>query len=68
MAGKSPEGMHFVVTAKERREHTMVEIKSPTFDEFDGDGWPVVMPFAVTPFGSLSLPAVWAFRPDLIQW
>lgn len=68
VAGMSPEGFDLIVTAKERREHALVQIESPTFDKFDGDEWPVVMPFAVTPFGPLSLPAVWAFRPDLIQW
>lgn len=66
LTGETPDGSVLTLVTKAERRKSYVRLVSPPFIE--PEPTVVAMPFAVTPFGPLSLPVVWAAFPDLITW
>lgn len=67
LVGRSYDGYEFTLYAAPQRRGSSLEIVSPHFDPGTGNTR-VTMPFAVTPFGELSLPQIWATHPELVKW
>jgi hypothetical protein len=65
--GRSHDGYEFTLHATSQRRGSSLEVVSPQFNT-DADSSTVSMPFAVTPFGELSLPHIWAAYPELVKW
>jgi hypothetical protein len=66
LTGSSPEGYELTFRARAERQQSCIEIVSPLFTASGSE--PVSMPFAVTPFGPMTLATVWALHPELIVW
>jgi hypothetical protein len=66
LTGSSPDSYELTFRARPQRQQSCIEIISPIF-EVNGTE-PVAMPFAVTPFGPITLATVWAVHPELIVW
>lgn len=66
LTGSSPDSCELTFLAHPQRETSSIKVVSPTFRA--GGAEPVSMPFAVTPFGPLTLATVWALYPELIDW
>jgi hypothetical protein len=67
VVGRSPEGHELTFRGRPERRASNFELFSSSFVQ-PGNGQSVTMPFAVSPFGPLSLPTVWAVCPELITW
>lgn len=67
VTGKSPDAYELTLQARPKRGASVLHIVSPVFDEQPAAEL-VKMPFAVTPFGPLSLATAWATYPELITW
>lgn len=66
ITGKSPDGYTLTAQLNPERGSSSILSVSPQFKHAPDEQ--TTMPFAVTPFGPLSMPAIWALHPDLIQW
>lgn len=67
LVGRSDDGYEFTMHAASDRCSSSLEIASPPFHA-DADRAATTMPFAVTPFGELALPQIWATYPELVTW
>lgn len=66
LTGSSPDSYELTFKARPQRQQSCIEIISPIFRASGAE--PVAMPFAVTPFGPMTLATVWALCPELIVW
>lgn len=66
LTGSSPDSYELTFRARPQRQKSCIEIVSPIFRASGTD--PASMPFAVTPFGPLTLATAWALYPELIVW
>lgn len=66
LTGSSPDAYQLTFRAHPKRQQSCIEIVSPVFRASGTE--PVSMPFAVTPFGPITLATVWALHPELIVW
>ncbi|GLE56385.1 hypothetical protein NJBCHELONAE_16940 [Mycobacteroides chelonae] len=62
----SSDGYEVILEPRPRRNVSSLHLVSPVFD-LPSAGPPVTMPFAVTPFGPLSLGTVWATHPEIFE-
>ena len=66
LTASSPDSYELTFRARPQRQKSCIEIVSPIFRASGTE--PVSMPFAVTPFGPLTLATVWALYAELINW
>jgi hypothetical protein len=64
--GRSPDGWEFQIIVARNIRSSSLEVTTPEFSA--PESCAVTMPFAVTPFGALSLANVWLAYPDLVTW
>jgi len=67
LIGTAPDGTIFDLKVAPHAASSVLNILTPTFNP-DGDSTGEAMPFAVTPFGPLTLAQMWAVYPHLILW
>jgi hypothetical protein len=66
LAGSSPDSYDLTFRARPQRQQSCIEIVSRIFRVSNME--PVSMPFAVTPFGPMTLATAWAVHPELVVW
>ncbi|MGJ6121612.1 DNA gyrase subunit B [Mycolicibacterium sp. Y3] len=68
LTGTCADGTTFVLAAAAQARSSWLFVTSPQFDAGIAGAAADVMPFAVTPFGALTLAQVWLAYPKLIVW